>query len=113
MGINYASTETQATAKDFYWKHWSKEKSHCELECIQKGHSVCSCHSRIDIRESKDLLFDTEIKHKMNILKYRVGSLYIVGLLLLNIRNCLYLNQVYQHLECSPPSIEKYLAPED
>lgn len=81
--------DTHDTAEDRFWKFSNKEKSLCDTEYIQRDHFVFEYQCRMDVQGSENYLSNTGLQSKY---KPKVGSLYITGLLTLNIRSCVYLN---------------------
>lgn len=50
-----------------------------------------------------------DFKRKMRVKLAPVGNMYCAALLLINLRNCNYPNQIAQFLKCDPPSINEYV----
>eukprot|EP00171_Calliarthron_tuberculosum_P001528 IDg1528t1 len=51
-----------------------------------------------------------DFKRKLRIAEAPVGTLYICGMLLTNMRNCIYPNTISQYFNCTPPTLEQYLS---
>ena len=51
-----------------------------------------------------------DFKRKLRIQQAPVASLYFAGMILSNIRNCLYRNETSLYFKCEPPSLEEFLA---
>ena len=60
-------------------------------------------------KEVKLYFRTVDYKRKMKVFESQVGSLYLAGMLLSNIRNCIYRNQVAKYFKCTPPTLEDYL----
>ena len=61
-------------------------------------------------KEVKMYFSTLDYKRKMKVLESLVGSLYMAGMLLCNMRNCIHPNQISRFFHCEPPTIEEYLA---
>lgn len=50
-----------------------------------------------------------DFKRKMRIGIGPVGLVYLVAIILINIRNCIHPNQISQYFNCIPPTLNEYL----
>jgi len=50
-----------------------------------------------------------DFKRKLRIQESPVAALYLSGMLLCNIRNCIYPNETSQYFSCPPPSLQEFL----
>ena len=56
------------------------------------------------------LYFTTmDYKRKLKVKESPVGMLYMSAMLLCNMRNCIYPNQIARYFDCTPPSLEQFL----
>ena len=60
-------------------------------------------------KEVKQYWSVVEVKSKLRLNQFLVEKLDLMCMLLSNIRNCYYPNQVAQFFSCSPPSITSFL----
>lgn len=64
-------------------------------------------------KEVKNYFNDVDFKRKMKIFESPVGSLYLPEILLINMRNCVYLKQISKYFKFLPPILEQYLIHKD
>lgn len=60
-------------------------------------------------KEIKQFWTLLDFKRKLRIEQAPVAALYMAGMLLSNIRNCLYRNETSLYFKCKPPSVEEFL----
>ena len=60
-------------------------------------------------KEVKMYFSTLDYKRNMRVLESPVVTLYTAGMLLCNMRNCIYVNQVSRYFNCTPPTLEDYL----
>lgn len=64
-------------------------------------------------KEVKLYFTAVDFKRKMKVFESPVGSLYLAAMLLSNMRNCVYRNQISKYFKCLPPTLEEYLIHKD
>ena len=83
------------------------------LSAARRAFNVAMARSRINVewyfKEVKSHWTSMDFKRKLRVREAAVGSLYIVAVLLTNVRNCVYPNSISQYFNCLPPSLEEYL----
>lgn len=60
-------------------------------------------------KEVKTFWTAVDFPRKLRVLQLPVGTMYLAGMLLCNMRNCFYANQTSQYFNCKPPTLEEYL----
>ena len=60
-------------------------------------------------KEVKLYFTTVDYKRKIKVFESPVGSLYLAAMLLSNMRNCIYRNQVASYFNCTLPTLEDYL----
>lgn len=82
----------------------------------QKAFNKAMASVRITVewifKEVKLYFTTMDFKRKLKVLESPVGLLYSTSMLLCNMRNCLYPNQIARYFRCTPPQLEEYLAHE-
>ena len=63
-------------------------------------------------KEIKMCFSTLDYQRKMKVLDSPIGPLYMAGVLLCNMRNCIHPNQIARHFHCKP-TLEEYLANKD
>eukprot|EP00171_Calliarthron_tuberculosum_P009482 IDg9482t1 len=102
-----------------YSKRWYMEVPYqgSNLNAEQRALYKAMSSSRITVewifKETKMYFSTLDYKRKMKVLEFPVGSLYMAGMLLSNMRNCIYLNQISCYFKCTPPTLEDYLEHKD
>lgn len=83
------------------------------LTAEQKAFNKAMSAVRITVewvfKEIKCYFTTMDYKRKMKALESPVGMLYKSAMILCNIRNCIYPNQIARYFNCTPPTLEEYL----
>lgn len=99
-----------------YNRRWYIEVPHqgSNLSAAQSAFNRAMSSVRITVEwifKEVKLYFPTmDYKRKLKVHEAPVGLLYTSCMLLCNMRNCIYRNQVARYFECDPPKLEEYLA---
>ena len=94
-----------------YSRRWFMEVPYqgSALSAEQRVFNKSMSLSRITVewvfKEVKMYFSTLDYKRKMKVLESPVGSLYIAGMLLCNMRNCIYPNQISRYFKCTPPTL--------
>ena len=82
------------------------------LSDAQKAFNTAMAKSRVTVE-----WYFREVKRYWTLIDYRrklqeaaAGSLYLAAILLINVRNCCYPNNICQYFGCHPPTMEEYIS---
>ena len=87
------------------------------LSAQQRAYNKLMSSVRITVewifKEVKLCYTTVDYKRKLKLFESPIGWLYIASVLLSNVRDCIYPNQISQYFNCAPPKLEEYLSHRD
>ena len=113
--LNVEGTGSCQFGDSGYTRRWFVDVPYqgSNLSAEQREFNKSMSSSRITVesifKEVKMYFSTLNYKRKLKVLESPVGSLYISEMLLCNMRNCIYPNQISQYFNCTPPTLEDYV----
>ena len=85
-----------------------------QLNENHKSFNMAISKSRVTVewmfKEIKMFWTTMDYKRKLRILQAPSAALYFSGMVLCNIRNCMYPNEISQYFQCPPPRLDEFLS---